>query len=114
MSLKDMLASDMAAVFLNSDEFAEAITYRKRSGTTRSIKAIIDRHPPATREEMAEGRVPKLTITVANSATTGVSAGEWDRGEAFLVRTQLGQDIETHSIAGPPDAQDDGALTWRW
>ena len=41
MAFKDNLAQDVAETFLNSDEFAEEITYTPKGGAAKVIKALV-------------------------------------------------------------------------
>jgi len=43
MLFKDQIASDAVNVFLNSDEFAESISYTPRGGVAKIVKAIVNR-----------------------------------------------------------------------
>lgn len=57
--------------------FGESVVYTPANGTPRTILAIVDRSVP----ERAPGggaMAPKLTITVANNATTGISTATLD------------------------------------
>ena len=73
MSLKDHLDDDAVNVFLNTDEFAEDITYTPSGGPAKSIKAIIDREQLEPSEE-SRGRVTarSANIEIANNSTYGV------------------------------------------
>jgi hypothetical protein len=43
MSLKEQFSQDAASCFLNSDEFAENITYTPKGESPRVIKAVVNR-----------------------------------------------------------------------
>lgn len=43
MTLKTQMATDVANVFLNTDEFAEAITYTPANGSGASVNAVVMR-----------------------------------------------------------------------
>lgn len=77
MSFKDNLSSDMA-VFLNSDEFGESITYTPHGGSPISIVALIDRdHPNPGRDDVRTDRqfpVNTVQLTIAKHATLGVAS----------------------------------------
>ena len=62
------------------DNFGESITYHPRSGGYRTINAIVERDPPAIFDASGNAVMPKITIRVYNSATSGVSSKEVDIG----------------------------------
>lgn len=70
----------MSAIFLNDDEFSETITYYFRAGGSRSIKAIIDRDPPAFYDAGGNVVLPEFTIEIDNNCTTGIKTTEIDSG----------------------------------
>lgn len=85
MSLADQIAADAASVFLNSDDFAETVTYyphRFHTGAVRDpreIRAIVTRNQVQTNgpdEQIA----PEFEVRVANNSTTGISSDELDTG----------------------------------
>ncbi len=62
---RDQLDADMTAVFLNPDEFAEAVTWTPKGGAGESINALVNRERLTTRP--TDGGVAlswALTITV--------------------------------------------------
>lgn len=76
---QDMLAAD-AAVFVNADEFGEAVVYVPRNGATRDISAQVQREVPEGNEQAEGAVVPSLFVTVRNSSTTGISSAEVNTG----------------------------------
>lgn len=84
----DILETDAAAF---SELGEETITYRKASGTTRSIGAIIDREPNEMPAGGQIGLIAGPEISVENSLTTGVTPGELDVGsDQFLLAAKKG------------------------
>ena len=79
MTLKDSIRSDVSAVFLNTDEFAEAIVYYPRAGGSRTINVIIDRDPP---DVYVAGNyvTPRFMVDVSDHATDGVLRSDVDTG----------------------------------
>ena len=63
MTLKTAMGDDMEKIFLNSNEFAETITYVKKNGTELSIKAVVERNRLDTGGE-DEGRALTKEIEV--------------------------------------------------
>lgn len=80
MTLKDSIKADVSSVFLNADEFAESVVYKPRSGGARTIKAIVDRDPPAIYDAAGNVVLPAFRLTVRNSCTLGISSKELDTG----------------------------------
>ena len=62
------------------DNFGELITYFPRSGGYRTITAIVNRDPPAIFDAAGNAVMPKASIRVYNSATSGISSKEVDIG----------------------------------
>ena len=80
MTLRDVIKSDAITIFENTSEFAEAVTYYFRDGSTRSINAVIDREPPSFYGAGGEVVTPKAMIEIANDdssqgAAWGAAAG---------------------------------------
>jgi hypothetical protein len=75
MSLKTQLKYDAMNCILNTDEFAEDITYCPHGGTNKSIKALVERQriTPAG-EDGGRTLVNNLEITIANDSTYGVTS----------------------------------------
>lgn len=110
MSLKTLFASDMSAVFLNTDEFAESVTVGDGS-TEWTVKAIVDRDPPESVGGAATK--PSLRITFRNHATLGISATAFNAGK-FYVR--LGTDLSATAkkifLHGKPVIQDEAMIVF--
>jgi hypothetical protein len=76
---QDMLAAD-AAIFVNADEFGEAVVYVPRNGATRSISAQVQREVPEGDEQLQGTITPSLFVTVRNSNSIGISSAEVNTG----------------------------------
>ena len=73
MTFKEQVEADVAAVFLNEDEFAESITYTPTGGVARTILAIVDRQDETIEyRDGGQVRVRVREIHVADHATTGI------------------------------------------
>lgn len=96
MTLRNLIKSDAASVFLQTDEFAELLTYRFAGGGTRSVKAIVDREPPEVYDAAGNVVQPKYMINLHNNCTTGVKASEVDTG---------GDRVELFKDFGDPTTQ---------
>ena len=83
MSLADRIVTDAGTVFLNSDHFAETVTYYPHrfgaAATPRSISAVVVRRQVSTFAP-DEQIVPEFEVHVANSSTTGISSSELNTG----------------------------------
>jgi hypothetical protein len=72
--IDDVLADDAEFGFFDSDLMPmEAITYTKRSGTTRAIKGYIDRLGVETRNNSSYAIA---RVTVHNDTSTGIASSE--------------------------------------
>jgi hypothetical protein len=65
----------------------ESVTYTPRTGSARTIMAMIDRQPPDPEGGLGGGVVPKAMLTVCDRATAasadgtgGITAAELDLG----------------------------------
>lgn len=75
MTLKSQLAEDAKNAFLNSDEFAENITYTPRDAAARAVKAVVVRSP-AEADPESNVRVLRnqCEVYVANDSSEGVTS----------------------------------------
>jgi hypothetical protein len=91
-AFNDMLAADAVNVFANPTEFGESGTFTPRGGTPRTIGAVVDRNPPERINARGEFVTPKMTITVANDATTGISSADLDAygNDKFAIPLRIG------------------------
>jgi hypothetical protein len=81
MTLHDLIESDAATVFCNTNDFAETVTYYPRGGGSRSINAVVSREQIATfGPDGGQINLPSFQVHVANSATTGISSSELNMG----------------------------------
>lgn len=75
MSLKDRFSLDVINCFLNTAEFAEAITYTPEGEAGKEINAIVvrGRLEPGS-EDQGRGLQNQVEIYIANDATEGVTS----------------------------------------
>jgi hypothetical protein len=75
MAFKENLAQDAVKTFLNSDEFAEKITYTPKGGSVKVIKALVNRKriDPAS-EDAGRVLLNQCEIFIANDETAGVAS----------------------------------------
>lgn len=81
MSLLDsQLASDAAFLMADVDAIpgSEPVVYKKRTGATHNINAVVDRNPPQRVRPDGTLDTPRMTVRVANHATYGITATEVD------------------------------------
>ncbi len=74
MAFKSDLAQDAAKTFLNSDEFAEEITYTPKGGVAKVVKAVVNRKriDPAS-EDAGRILINQCEIFIANDAVSGIA-----------------------------------------
>jgi hypothetical protein len=105
----DMLLDDMAAF---QDAFGETVVYLKHDGTTRTIKAIVDRPEPSVDGVGALNK--SIRATVNNSSTTGIAATEIRFGACKLriaeVRGGATVDMLIHKATDGDSWHDAGAV----
>jgi hypothetical protein len=94
MSLKTQLKYDAMNSFLNSDEFAEDITYCPHGGTNKSIKAIIIRQriEPAG-EDGGRTIINNMETQIANDATYGMTSIKKGFDKIIAPKTVGGDDV---------------------
>ena len=75
MAFKSDLAQDAAKTFLNSEEFAEDITYTPKGGVAKVIKAVVNRKriDPAS-EDAGRILINQCEIFIANDAVSGIAS----------------------------------------
>lgn len=80
MALSDLIQDDAAAL-ISTDDFGEAVTYKPRSGGTRSITAVVERETlQSVDEDGGETVAPLFFVHVANSSTLGIASTELNCG----------------------------------
>jgi len=102
MSLADRIVTDAGTVFLNSDHFAESVTYYPQrfgtAATPRVISAVVTRNQVATFNP-DEQIVPEFEVRVANDATTGISSAELNTGgDQIKLAVRIGETATRRSI----------------
>jgi hypothetical protein len=99
MSLHDTIKADAQLVFCNENDFAEPVTYHKRSGLSRSIMAVVIREQLATLPEANDIVLPVFEVHVANNADTGVTSEELDcGGDMIEFAIRVGEPVTRRSI----------------
>ncbi len=84
MTLREQITSDATGVFLDTDEFAESVTYVPNSyfgeaaRDDRSIAALVIRNGHETSED--DVTIYSFEVTVANDSTLGISSDEINLG----------------------------------
>lgn len=75
MTLKTQLSIDTVKIYLNSDEFAESITYTPEGGGPKSIKAVIvrERLDPGS-ENVSRSLRNQAEVYIANDETAGITS----------------------------------------
>ena len=105
MTLASSIVTDATTVFLDTDDFAETITYHPHryygdaARSDRSIVANVVRQSIVIMEGVTESVSPVWEVTVANSTTTGINSDELDLGgDAFTLSPRDGKTAERRSI----------------
>ena len=104
MSLADRIIADAGNVFLNSDHFAEDVTYYPHRFFTdsvrppRAIKAVVIRNQVSVFNP-DEQILTEFEVRVANDSTTGISSEELDTGgDQIEFATRVGETATKKSI----------------
>lgn len=86
MTLRDSITADALAVFCNTDDFAEVVTYYPHRfygdavREPRQIKAVVFREQITALTEDVQTNLPVFQIHVANDPVDGISSTELDTG----------------------------------
>lgn len=107
MSLKSQMKYDAMNCFLNSNEFAEDITYCPHGGTNKSLKAVVNRQriTPAG-EDGGRTLAQDFEVMIANDDTYGVTSIKKGYDKVIIAKTVSGDDA-TFVVAEVIN-QDDG------
>ena len=104
MTLAARIIADAGNVFLNSDHFAETVTYYPHRFHTdavrepRSIKAVVIRNQ-VTALNTDDQIIPEFEVRVANNAVTGISSDELDTGGDMIgLSPKIGELAERRSV----------------
>jgi len=113
MTLAARIITDAGSVFLNSDHFAESVTYYPHrfgtAATPRVISAVVVRNQVATFNP-DEQIVPEFEVRVANDAVTGISSEELNTGgDMIKLAVRIGE-AETKRSIQYLSEHDDGML----
>lgn len=76
----DFDSAVVAGVDITLATFGRTYNYLPRAGGSRAIKMIVDYMPVEALPGMAAANSGKVTVTVANDATKGISGSEFDSG----------------------------------
>ena len=74
MSLRDLMASDLADVILSPDDFGEVIAYTVSGGSPKSINALVSRRPSRVGTN-GQQLFPEniVEVLISDDATAGIA-----------------------------------------
>lgn len=85
MTFKDQLKDHALNVILNTNEFAESISYTPKGGAAKTIKAIVNRQRANPASEISNrGLVNQAEIIIFKDATNGVASVIEDADTAVI------------------------------
>ena len=96
---------------------AEDVVYVPLGGEERTVKAIVDRNPPERVDALGNLVTPKMTVQVANDATSGIAIAGLNAfgNDKIRVAYRVGGDAQDFGIYLPDpsagDFQSGGMLT---
>lgn len=94
----DQALADSVAGILAT--LSELIKYLPSGGGQREILAVVTREQPEKLGGAPHGRTPKVTISVANDSTTGISSSEINTGaDKVELALRIGQTVQQRRIA---------------
>lgn len=99
MTFRQYRAENYAACVLDTDAFAERVTYRPRGGGDREISALVKRDPPSVHPQTGVALAPRCVVAVACDETLGITAAELDVGaDQLLLPRAVDGSIEARII----------------
>lgn len=98
--------------FADTDVFAESLTYKKKDGTTRTIKGVVHRAVPPVIDVNGVVRYV-LLVEVVNDATYGIDITELDTGADKIAVAYRKGGGTRDLILGTPEMHDSGMLSFR-
>lgn len=100
--LDDQLEQDAIHGFLDTDVFAESVTYTPKNGVAVTRNAVVMRGVPEPLESNSQtqpfGKTPNLIVWIANDATNGVATVDTG-GDTITVAKKKGGTAEAFSVA---------------
>lgn len=111
MTLKDSIKADASSVFLQTSEFAEVVTYLPRKGGSRSIRAIVDRSPPAAFGPSGDVILIAYSLIVKNCGKNGIAHSEVDAGDEISLTAEYGDSLPKIATVMVVQESDFGMLT---
>jgi len=113
MGLLDQAMQSDAQAFYDTDGFGETVTFNPYNGTPRSITVVINRDIAPDGDEEAHNVKEIMLVSVANHATTGISATAFNAGKDTIeLAYRVGETAET-DVLGHPGSIDSANLIFR-
>ncbi len=116
MTLKELIESDVADVFMNTDDFAEDVTYYPAGGgASRTVSAIVDEDGTFQTDDTGLARTEVIHVTVSRNrndeTTDGVAVGGIDNPQiGDCIRRENDPDDKGYSFSG--DKEDVDEFCW--
>lgn len=117
MTLRSLIDSDLGAVFFNTDEFAEQVTYRPRNGgVPRTVTAVVQEPPGGDRRMLDDPQdaidtVDKIDVMVGRDPSAA-HGGIADPGIGDAI--ERSGDTDLWSFSGVVVHEDSAAWTLRF
>lgn len=111
MTLHDMIQADAINVFANPNDFAEPVTYYKKTGKARAIFMVVIRDALAILPEDGDTVTPVFELHGANDIVKGISSEELNLGgDMIAFAPRVGQPVQRRTITKLL-AHDEGGIT---
>ena len=99
MSLHDLIQADAINVFANPNDFAEPVTYYKKTGKARPIFMVVVRDALAILPEDGDTVTPIFELYGPNDIVEGISSEELNLGgDMIAFAPRVGQAVERREI----------------
>jgi hypothetical protein len=108
-TLREQIAADVEAVFLNVDDFAETCTYIPKDGDSRSIVAVVEEDAQQPEEMNTASLLGVIRVFVSRDSSTGIDAPQL--GDKFWREADGTAPEKAYSFSGVVDESDDATAT---
>lgn len=110
MTLRSQIESDVSAVFLNADDFAETATYYPKGSDKRDVVCVIDEDGEGVAAAGGVSDQTVLMVFVSRDPDTGISAPQ--KGDS--IRREDDAQERTFSYDGPDGGPATDADQFAW
>lgn len=113
MTLREQIADDVTAVFLNVDDFAEVVSFVPGNGVARDVTVVIDARRDFRETETGLAQVEVLEVLCARDASNETTGGIDSPQIGDAIRRSATYDSDQRLFAFTGVATDVSDSSWR-